>query len=169
MLLEKLVCNHPRCILYHLIYPPAKKSRHQNTSKRQMLWNKVLQPTLHLRDDVMKQKDIHKIIASDEFGILTVVCSSKPGRKKKPKKHDHDAKQPREEKHELTCNAGGIHSAQPHSWQFCPYTCLLGHHCSIRPEDMCLETCKHGGWMHYGDHVSMWRSLLTKSSWRANK
>ncbi len=55
------------------------------------------------------------IIASDEFGILTVVCSSKPGRKKKPKKHDHDAKQPREEKHELTCNAGGIHSAQPHS------------------------------------------------------
>ncbi len=54
------------------------------------------------------------IIASDEFGIL---CSSKPGRKKTKKKHDHDhdAKQTREEKHELTCNAGGIRSAQPHS------------------------------------------------------
>jgi hypothetical protein len=45
------------------------------------------------------------------------MCSSKPGRKKKRKKHDHDhdAKQTREEKRELTCNAGGIHSAQPHS------------------------------------------------------
>jgi hypothetical protein len=46
---------------------------------------------------------------------------------------------------------------------------LLGHHCSIRPEDMCLETCKHDGWMHYSNHGSMWRSLLTKSSWPANK
>jgi hypothetical protein len=57
------------------------------------------------------------IVASDEFGILTVVCNSKPGRKKKRKKHDHDhdAKQTREEKYELTCNAGGIRSAQPHS------------------------------------------------------
>jgi hypothetical protein len=43
------------------------------------------------------------------------VCSSKPGRKKKTKKHDNDEKQQREEKQELTCNAGGIRSAQPHS------------------------------------------------------